>query len=452
MFNNVLLLVADSLREDFVATSRTDTPTLDKIREQGVTFTQARSPGPGTSVSMPALLSGSFPFTHGYIDITLEHPAVAPKLSENGFSTAGFHSNGWCDADHGYDRGFDTLQDVQKTQTEGVLTTPSRWLTRELSSGFPNYPNLTRFRRTKPLELITKGVTDAIAELVPDAKNDITADASSINDRLTEWLRDSNCPRFGWAQYMDTHFPYMAPNSDYTNTEQMQLNYRMTRNRVNDRPIKPSDQRSLLDLYCEEINHLDSKIDNLFRELKEQGELSETLVIFTADHGELLGEYGKFGHKSARLDSPLTHVPLTIWAEDLPSRWVHHPVSLVDIVPTICDYSGTPVADSMDGNSLRPVIEGKESPETPAISEMGHDPQKFRGSPSEETAVVSIWTEGGSLTADWLNEDVPTKNSNKLDILIDRRSKIQNIGSNSIEEQIQDDETKERLKDLGYLE
>lgn len=452
MFDNVLLLVSDSLREDFVATSRTDTPTLDRIREQGVTFTRARSPGPGTAVSMPAILSGSFPFTHGYINITPEHPAVAPRLSENGFSTAGFHSNGWCDANHGYDRGFDRLEDIEVEQTDGPLTTPSRWLIRELSSGFPNFPNLTKFRRTGPMELITKGIVDAVAKLAPAARNDVTADASSINDRLVEWIQNSDSPRFGWAQYMDTHFPYMPPDSDYSRKEQIRLNYRMTRNRVSDKSITPKDQRSILDLYSEEINYLDSELQKLFQELEDQGELSKTLIIFTADHGELLGENGKFAHKSARLDSPLTHVPLVVWAEDLPSRWVHEPVSLVDIVPTVYDYFDIVNHSSVDGCSLRPVIEGDDTPKTPAISEMGHDPQDFQGPPSKDTAVVSIETERGLFTADWLNGDVPTTSSDESELLYNRRSEIKDTGGSNVGKQLQDDSAQKRLKDLGYLE
>lgn len=452
MFDNVLLLVADSLREDFVATTRTDTPTLDKIREEGVTFTRARSPGPGTAVSMPAILSGSFPFTHGYINITPEHPAVAPILSDNGFSTAGFHSNGWCDANHGYDRGFDLLEDVEVEQPEGLLTTPSRWLLRELSSGFPNFPKLTRFRRTEPMELVTKGVIDVVAELAPAARNDVTADAATINDRLIEWIQDSNGPRFGWAQFMDTHFPYMPPSSEYSTKDQIKLNYRMTRNRVSDRSIAPKDQRSILDLYCEEINYLDSELEKLFEELEDQGELSNTLIIFTADHGELLGEHGTFAHKSARLDSPLTHVPLIMWAKNLPNKWIHDPVSLVDIVPTVYDYFDITNYGSVDGCSLRPVIEGDRTPKTPAISEMGHDPQDFQGPPSKETAVVSIETERGLFTADWLNGNVPDTSSDEFELLYNRRSEIEDTGNSNVGEQLQDDSAQKRLKDLGYLE
>lgn len=452
MFDNVLLLVADSLRRDFLTTSRIHTPSIDRLGSEGVAFTRARSPGPGTPVSMPSILSGSFPFTHGYIEITADHPVISSKLSNNGFSTAGFHSNGWCDADHGYDRGFDMLEDIDVDRSEGPLINPSRWLIRELSSGFPNFPNLTKLRRTQLMELLTRSVVDGLSKIVPDAKNDITADASEVHNRMIEWVDESTTPRFGWAQYMDTHFPYMAPNSDFDHSNQMKLNYRMTRNRVADRAIDPEDQRSILELYREEIRYLDSELERLLSELEERNELSKTLIIFTADHGELLGEYGKFAHKSARLDSPLTEVPLIMWADNLPDRTIHQPVSLVDIVPTIYDYLNIDIPSSIDGHSLRPVIDQNKSPETPAISEIGHDPMNFEGLPSKKTTVVTIETEDRLVTADWLNGDIPNTESEELDILRNRRSVVQEDHSSDVNKHTQDSTTKKRLKDLGYLE
>jgi arylsulfatase A-like enzyme len=251
---------------------------------------------------------------------------------------------------------------------------------------------------------------------------------------------------------MDTHFPFMPPNSDFTSGEQLYLNYLMTRNRIADLTITPPEQRSLLKLYREEITYLDSELERLFNKLKARGELSKTLIIFTGDHGELLGEFGKFGHKSARLGSPLTHVPLLIWGDDIPDKTIRSPVSLVDIVPTIYDYIGISPQDGLDGHSLRPVIESGEQPKTPAISELGHHPFAYSGPPSKDTTTISVETDNGLIVGDWLNNNPPSEQLSEYEILRERREELNVEHETYSDNNDIDSATKQRLQDIGYLE
>lgn len=452
MFENVLFLVADSLRQDFVATNQTNTPAIDKLRADGIEFTRARSPGPGTSVSMPAVLSGAFPFTHGYKRINPNRPMIAPTLSDGGYSTAGYHSNGWCDSSNGFSRGFDDFEYFTSNQPSGLINNQGRKLLRELTSGFPNFPRLTELRRTSFAEYASRFLIRTLAQTVPESRNDVTADASRLHSRALNWIDDTTAPWFIWHQYMDTHFPYMSPNSEMPASKQLYLNYRMTRNRIADVSISPQEQRSLLKLYREEIEYLDYELGELLDKLEARGELSNTLIVFTADHGEMLGEYGQFGHKSARLGTPLTHVPLIMWCKDFPSKKIHTPVSLVDIVPTIYNYLGISSPDGLDGQSLQTVIEKDAMPVTPAISEMGHDPMDFGGPPSKDTTVVSVETENGIIIGDWLHNNPPSQNLDEYELLCERRETLDVKDNTYSENDDMDNETKQRLQDLGYLE
>jgi hypothetical protein len=194
MFENVLLLVADSLRQDFVATNQTNTPAIDNLREDGVEFTRARSPGPGTSVSMPAILSGAFPFTHGYKKINPNRPMIAPKLSDEGYNTAGYHSNGWCDSSNGFSRGFDDFEYFTNDQPGGPITNSGRRLLREFTSRFPNFPRLTSLRRTSCGELASRLLIQTLARAVPESRNDVTADASRLHSRALDWIEETPPP------------------------------------------------------------------------------------------------------------------------------------------------------------------------------------------------------------------------------------------------------------------
>ena len=97
--------------------------------------------------------------------------------------------------------------------------------------------------------------------------------------------------------------------------------------------------------------------------LKETGQYDSTLIVVTADHGEMLGDHHAWG-KSTVYDAAY-HTGLIIRDPALPAqfgRMVDHPTEAVDVTPTILDCLGLPIPHSMDGCSLLPFLRG-ETPE-----------------------------------------------------------------------------------------
>ncbi len=113
-------------------------------------------------------------------------------------------------------------------------------------------------------------------------------------------------------------------------------------------------------VYLGLIAEIDAHLGRLIAHLKATGEWAETLVVFTSDHGEMLGDHwcwGKGGFFEAS-----NHVPLIIRAPDMPpesrGRIIDVFTESVDIAPTILDWLGLEVPTEMNGLSLMPWMRG----------------------------------------------------------------------------------------------
>jgi len=109
--------------------------------------------------------------------------------------------------------------------------------------------------------------------------------------------------------------------------------------------------------YTLAVRSVDSAVEELMANLAEKGLANRTILIFTSDHGEGLGEHGEIGHITQLYDSML-HIPLIFHAPGLlpGGRVVEDPVGLVDVFPTLLDFLDARVALPFRGTSLLPAI------------------------------------------------------------------------------------------------
>ncbi|TVR53473.1 MAG: DUF4976 domain-containing protein, partial [Puniceicoccaceae bacterium] len=119
------------------------------------------------------------------------------------------------------------------------------------------------------------------------------------------------------------------------------------------------DKRLVKAAYWAMCDHLDAQVGRLLEALERSGQRENTLVIFTSDHGDLLGDHGKTV-KGPYLYEGALRVPLVLhFPGVLPAgRRISDLVELTDLAPTLLDYCGLPKDPSMQGRSLRPLIEG----------------------------------------------------------------------------------------------
>ncbi len=111
--------------------------------------------------------------------------------------------------------------------------------------------------------------------------------------------------------------------------------------------------------YDGEVAAVDAAVDTLRRGLHDVGAASNLLTVFTADHGESLGEHGEDTHGFFVYDAT-TLVPLVVhWPGRLKAGASDAPARLVDLTPTLLDLLGLPRFPGVDGVSLRPLLEGR---------------------------------------------------------------------------------------------
>jgi len=171
--------------------------------------------------------------------------------------------------------------------------------------------------------------------------------ASKTADRFLRWFeswkRSPAKPFFTWVHFFDPHQPYHPD---------------------------PGDSAMAVSPYDAEIAGVDRQISRIVETLRSSGQLDNTLLIITADHGESLGEHGELTHAIFVYDATVL-VPLMM---RYPSRLTPHvyaaPVRSVDIVPTVLGIVGVAGGDTTDGRDLLTSIEGKEPPpDLPQYSE-----------------------------------------------------------------------------------
>jgi len=166
--------------------------------------------------------------------------------------------------------------------------------------------------------------------------------ADVVVDTALEWLRDRSGPWFLWVHCFDPHQPYEPP-------EPFKSQY----------PNRP---------YDGEIAFVDSALGRLFAFFKDGGLEGQTAVIFTADHGESLGEHGESTHGYFAYNATL-HVPLILAVPGAKPGRVEANVCHVDIFPTVCGLLNEKEPRGLQGRSLLPLVQGKSLAARPVYFE-----------------------------------------------------------------------------------
>ncbi len=125
-------------------------------------------------------------------------------------------------------------------------------------------------------------------------------------------------------------------------------------------PRRPQEIRRHIAEYYAMISHLDSEIGRVLDALKASGQFDNTVIVFAGDNGLALGRHGLMG-KQSNYDHSV-HVPLILKGPGIPrGQFRDGYCYLIDIYPTLCDLTGLPIPDCVDGLSLMPAIRDSRS-------------------------------------------------------------------------------------------
>ncbi|MGV3483730.1 MAG: sulfatase-like hydrolase/transferase, partial [Planctomycetaceae bacterium] len=116
----------------------------------------------------------------------------------------------------------------------------------------------------------------------------------------------------------------------------------------------PENQQRMWSGYYASVTFMDQQVGYILDELERLGLADSTVIVFTSDHGYHLGDH-TFWQK-ANLHEQVTRVPLIIAAPGIKASRTRSLAQLVDLVPSLCELTGEPVPDSVEGKSLVPVL------------------------------------------------------------------------------------------------
>jgi len=157
--------------------------------------------------------------------------------------------------------------------------------------------------------------------------------AEEVVDQACEGIKTAKSPWFVWIHCYDPHLPYDPP--------------------------EPFKTRFAANLYDGEVAYVDLVMGKLLKCLKDEQIFDETMIVFTGDHGESLGQHGELSHGFFAYNSSIW-VPFIMKVPGINPNKIEQNVSHLDIFPTICDAIGVSKPSFLQGDSLLPVMEGKK--------------------------------------------------------------------------------------------
>ncbi|MEZ3115670.1 sulfatase [Halobaculum sp. MBLA0147] len=436
---NVLLVVVDSLRADAIRSDDTETPTLDSVAEESVRFDQCITQGVSTAPAMTAMLTGRYPLDYGgHWFLEANQPTFASQFQSAGYTTAAVHSNPYVSSQRNFDRGFDHFEQ-----------------------------DVVAFEPDKKLERLPEKFDRLVSRLHRIASKTPYTPAPTVNERILSLVEDLDDSWFLWAQYMDVHGPYLGGERTYRKKIPAELLWRKAAVTSPDE-VTEQERRRLERDYYGDIEYFDRHLRELLDGLGRRGELEDTLVIVTADHGDEFHEHGLFGHGNLPYRE-LTHVPLFMrfpYDSDVPTVTVEELVRSVDILPTVLDHINAQLDPTMrercEGQSLLPTTRGETVDIQYSVTE-----KRVR---DEDALRIGFREPGWSFLYDGKNEetklfdldkdpneqrDVATEHPSVLERFESRlRVRIEHIEETSDNVETPDVSTdagvEERLKALGY--
>jgi len=438
---NVLLIVADTLRADRLGVygnPRGLTPFLDELAARGVRFPHAYAASSWTNPSVASLMTSRHQSQHQVLSFVsvlgLNEITLAEVLRANGWATAGFSANGGLAQSMGFAQGFEHYQ---------------AYKTREL-------PNVRKmFWPTEP--------------------------AATLNQAALEWLdgEGRGRPAFLYLQYMEPHTPYAPPpdalehvmqGAPPPDLEAVNLVASIAHVRDTDPEKLVAVQRA----YDATVFQLDRELRALFQALEARGFLDDAIVVVTSDHGEEFRDHGGMGHGKT-LYNEVVHVPLLMLTPgDTTARVVEAVTPLVDVAPTILDLAGVRPPKTFAGQSVCALLGSGvrcSQPSTPvdgaALAELNSnanidrpvpgphrralvagDEKVLTGFAPDEVQFYDLKADPGETNPAAF--DPPTQEAlrRRLDTMVGEASR----DATAPRTRPVDDETRERLRALGYTD
>jgi len=333
---NILLIITDQQHIDTIRAggcAYVRTPALDRLKRRGVSFTQSYSANPLCSPARSAIFSGR---TSSEAAVPVNGRPIRAELPNLGQ---------WFSAHTDYETFYAGKWHLPRTYTSDI---PGF---KVLHTGIGGFGYLCDTLMSRACEGFLRNRSRAKPFL-------LVASFMQPHD-ICEWLR-LNTEDPGRLRYpeLEGQLPPLPENFDFDKREPEAV----SRRRTSDEPFKTGwsrrQWRYYLWSYYRNIEYVDGQIGRVLQALDDCGYAKDTLVVFTADHGEGLAHHQTV--RKSRLYNEAIRVPLIVsWPGHVPQDRTEtaHLTSGMDIMPTLCAYAGIAPPAHTRGKDLRGVVE-----------------------------------------------------------------------------------------------
>ncbi len=373
---NIIFIMADQMRGDalgYLGNPNAQTPNLDKMAQHGVLFENFFVNNPVCTPSRISFFTGLRPHQHGVL--TNLHQAGPLNTGTNpqkiegtllGYLMEKGYNMGWVGKNHTFPE--EVLKDIQ------TVSIRNREPFRKYSEYVPPHWH-SDFFWPEEMSYAQKNTEEAV-DFIKKAPGDQ--------------------PFFLHLSYFDPHPPYMAP-AKYASKLlplEMQTPEFIPPNNLSERlegyynllnmdELTKEDMQETLRYYYASVAYgVDLQVGKILQTLEYKDIKENTIIIFTADHGDFMGHYGLV-RKGMFLYDALLHVPFIVYAPGKASSSVRSQVMAegVDLFPTLIDLTGGSIPEELPGRSLKPFLSGQEEKRehmvfaSAAYSDLGTSPE-----------------------------------------------------------------------------
>ena len=352
---NILLILTDQQRYDTIGCNNPQvrTPHLDHLQKQSVDCRVTYTQSPQCQPSRASIFTGRYPTAHkvwwNSIQLPRSEKTIANYLSEAGYLCA----------------VFGKLHFTEK-RDESALAKHFGFHTSFLTYDWIQYCNATNNKEAvKEYYGLLK--TDKWYGKLP-AKQ--WQHDEVITDRAIRFIHQQTKNFFAVVSYNSPHPPYAAPSPYCNSYNPGQFTGPANSQTYQGVELTVEDWQKIKAQYYGCISWVDENIGRLLAAI----DLDDTMVIFTSDHGDILGDHGFFSKGPFAYEGN-TRVPLLLHIPGVPAAEISHLVQQIDILPTIFDFLGLPCPPGVQGKSIRQCLTDDKPINKYVLSMIGYDPR-----------------------------------------------------------------------------
>ncbi|MFH1918396.1 MAG: sulfatase-like hydrolase/transferase [Planctomycetota bacterium] len=393
---NVLFIMCDQLTASVLSChgGPVDTPHIDRIAAEGVKFHQATCPTPFCSPTRASIITGMYPHAHGIVTNCVHVPGPGHQegitgddvTTEKLLSAAGY-------ATHHYGKwhllgeplpyypdmfapGFEYTREMEQTFQKVRAGDRADWmqwynwaLPVEVAPEFQKaVDNLGgRWSDKHYAEFITK-----MGRLeLPLAENFDVRTADLVVERIKAC---KGSPFMITCSFNAPHDPNVVPSPYYEAFSPEEIELPANREFREERfagqwsreiiaGLGEPGLREFLRVYYGMVKMIDDQVGRILNALDEQGRTDETVIVFTADHGDMAAGHGMVWKSTNAFYDEIARVPLLIrYPRRFKPQESHLAADLVDLMPTLLELTGQPIPEQAQGQSLAPYLTGERDP------------------------------------------------------------------------------------------